>query len=1064
MRRFLIISLLVLAVVFIVLLVVALWLVNDEEFLKAQASKYTERFTGRELVIAGPLDIDLGFETSVIVEGVSLSNPPWADQPDMVRVSRAEVTLKTFSLLSDLPLIPYIMVDDCAVEVLGNENGDSNWDFPAGDEEPEEEEPEDDKGGPLPVGLTFVSIQNCSLFYDTPDRDRPLDLQLASVLLEHGGDDRVVTEISGNINGEALDGHGWVEPAAAFVHGGGLDLELSLQVGDVTLEGSGSVDEINTLAGPDIQARFSGPDIGKLLADYALPPLSSGVFDFRAAVNVRDGMVNIDVDGDLGELSILADGKLDKLAHPGQGNLNFSSSGPDLRALGEAVGVENLVADPFTIDTAFHFEDGFIRVEHARVGTEGDSLEFTGTVATGENMAGTNVHITLGSTEIGRWLPLAGRPEQALGAASLESDAVIDNSGILSIDGQTTIGSSHLQASGTIGPLAGPVAPDLDLSFRSEDMPVLAALADLENFPDKPFKLSGHVKLQGQELQLSGMELALDRTTAKINGAIQLENSYSGSQVEAEVNIPDAAEFGLLFGFENLRHVHAHATGTAKLEDGGLVFRVDDGSAGDVRVKLDGRIPDLEQPDGVEADFDLALPSLRFLEAALPDIPLPEGEFAASGRIVNSAEHIELDEVSLQLGEIKAQVDGHLVPDGELDFSLQAGGPDASVLNELTGIDLPALPFSADVRLAGTPQAFNVEALDLKVGKSEVRGDLQIELGEPRRVSGSLTSPYLNLNHFTETEEEPEETAPPAEPARYVFGDIPIASSTDIGVELDLQLTIDALEVLNARYDKLEVGLLLRSDRLEVRPFRVFGKWGGIFSGDLVLDNSGTLPELELRLDAENMKVELGAKQGQDVATLPTGSLDVELHGNGRTRRDMASGLNGSIRVHMGPGQLAPMGGTLFTSDFLTELLRTLNPFSETQEYTELDCVVAAADIVSGQAALKPLLVVTHQITIVSDGKVDLDTERLDISFNTKQRKGLGISATDLVNPFVKVGGTLASPSLELDPAGTVIKGGIAVATAGLSILAGSLAERYLSSKDPCGKALKEIRERDGEG
>ena len=36
-----------------------------------------------------------------------------------------------------------------------------------------------------------------------------------------------------------------------------------------------------------------------------------------------------------------------------------------------------------------------------------------------------------------------------------------------------------------------------------------------------------------------------------------------------------------------------------------------------------------------------------------------------------------------------------------------------------------------------------------------------------------------------------------------------------------------------------------------------------------------------------------------------------------------------------------------------------------------------------------------------------------------------------------------------------------AVATAGLSILATSLADRYFSSKDPCGKALKEIEERE---
>jgi hypothetical protein len=106
----------------------------------------------------------------------------------------------------------------------------------------------------------------------------------------------------------------------------------------------------------------------------------------------------------------------------------------------------------------------------------------------------------------------------------------------------------------------------------------------------------------------------------------------------------------------------------------------------------------------------------------------------------------------------------------------------------------------------------------------------------------------------------------------------------------------------------------------------------------------------------------------------------------------------------------------------------------------------------------------TEQLTIVSEGTIDLNTEKLDVSFNTKQRKGLGISATDLVNPFIKVGGTLVSPTIILDAKSTVVKGGIAVATMGISILANSLAERYLSSKDPCGDAIRAVDKREKKG
>jgi hypothetical protein len=75
-------------------------------------------------------------------------------------------------------------------------------------------------------------------------------------------------------------------------------------------------------------------------------------------------------------------------------------------------------------------------------------------------------------------------------------------------------------------------------------------------------------------------------------------------------------------------------------------------------------------------------------------------------------------------------------------------------------------------------------------------------------------------------------------------------------------------------------------------------------------------------------------------------------------------------------------------------------------------------------------------------------------------RKGLGISLSNLVNPYIKVTGTLAKPSLVLDPESVLIEGGVAVATAGISILAKSFKDRFLSDKDPCGTALKNADER----
>ena len=1059
MRRFLLISVLVLAVVLVVLLGLAYGLLNNEAFLKEQLAKYTRESTGRELVIAGPLDLSLGRETTFEASAISLGNAPWADDPNMLEVGHVKATIEIFSLFGDLVYLPYLLLEDCAIEILENDAGESNWDFPGEVDEAVEEE---DTEGLLPFALREVVINDCYLLYDEPGRTQALDVRIASATLQRALHDRVVGEVSGSVNGEALDIDGWLGPARAFIAGGELRHELNFRAGDVTLQTSGTIADLTTFSGPDVHGHFRGPDIARFLSNYSLPPVSEGPFDFRAGISTRDGMVLVDVDGDLGTLDMTVDAELDKLASPGEGYMNVSMTGPDLQAFGQALGFGHLVGKSFSWHSEFGFEEGVMRIDRARLETGADRLDFSGTLSTRTKFAGSALALDFASDEIGRWMPLVGRAEEALGAAAVKGDATIDSEGFLSIDARASYEQSELEARGIIGRLGSPPAPDLDFAFRSSNMPRLANLVGYQGFPARPFILSGHARKEGQELHLSNLELALDQSTATASGTVSLARNFAGSKVNADISIPDVADFGLLFGVDDLLHEPLHIVGQATLEDGGLAFHIGDSSLGEIRLKLDGRIADLEQPLGVDANFDLYLPGLRFLKIWLPDLELPRGPFKAQGRLVNQTGRTRVENMQVQLASVEADIDGNVDHDGPFDVLVRANGPDLSVLNDRLGIELRDVPFEFSSRIAGNPAAFTLEELDLTSGQSRIMGTLNLELGEVKRISGDLVSPYLNLNPWTDDGDEAAE-APPAEASKYLFDETPVAQVIDIGLELDIRLEADQLDVSGAQYDRLDIGVLMTKDRLEIRPFGITGVRGGNITGELVLDSEVNPPRLDATLHATDMKLLAGASEGQDPATLPTSNVDMELRGAGLTRREMASSLDGRVRFSVGPGKLAPAAYSLIVSDFITELFRALNPYSEKQEFTELECAVLAADIVSGQVTLEPVVFHTRQLTIISGGKINLDDERLDVTFNTKQRKGLGLSASDLVNPFIKVGGTLAKPSLQLDPAGTVVKGGIAVATGGLSILASSLVDRYFSSKDPCGDALKEIEKRDGE-
>jgi uncharacterized protein involved in outer membrane biogenesis len=278
---------------------------------------------------------------------------------------------------------------------------------------------------------------------------------------------------------------------------------------------------------------------------------------------------------------------------------------------------------------------------------------------------------------------------------------------------------------------------------------------------------------------------------------------------------------------------------------------------------------------------------------------------------------------------------------------------------------------------------------------------------------------------------------------------------------LDLDIRADRLKLNNSVLRDFGLGLLLTHNQLEMSPFTLKDELGGVFSGELRLDDRGAIPQFHINLHGNDVRIGLVSVEGQDPSTYPPMQLDLLIDASGKSRREMASSANGKLRAYFGSGDVASAGAKLLFTDFITELFSVLNPFSKTSKYTRLDCAVVAADAVAGMVEVSPIIYNTRELTIFSTGTIDLHSEKVNLSFNTRSRRGLGLSASVLINPFIKVGGTLAAPAVELDPAGTVKSTGLAVATVGFSLLAKSMSDRFLSSNDPCGEARKEIEKRD---
>ncbi len=199
------------------------------------------------------------------------------------------------------------------------------------------------------------------------------------------------------------------------------------------------------------------------------------------------------------------------------------------------------------------------------------------------------------------------------------------------------------------------------------------------------------------------------------------------------------------------------------------------------------------------------------------------------------------------------------------------------------------------------------------------------------------------------------------------------------------------------------------------------------------------------------MKLGLPAATQDAWEGLPTYDLDVRINSRGRSVREHAASATGYFKSVAEPGFLDLAAMRFFTRDFAAQVLETVNPFVKNEAVSHLACAGLLIEIQDGVLFGDPAMIFqTDRLNIFSVAKVDLDTEKLNATFRTQARRGLGIGIGDIVSPFTEIGGTLASPRLQLNSTSAVFRGSATLATGGISFLVRKAHERVLADKNPC--------------
>jgi uncharacterized protein involved in outer membrane biogenesis len=577
----------------------------------------------------------------------------------------------------------------------------------------------------------------------------------------------------------------------------------------------------------------------------------------------------------------------------------------------------------------------------------------------------------------------------------------------------------------------------------------------------------------GRSIRMA-LEGGVERLRLDVKGSLGRLNPLDGVDLTLKAEHPDVGTM-----LENLR-LPVVAVGPlsvdARLKDKGELTQLDvDAKIGDSAASLNGTLRTLGLP-GSDLRFSVSVADASRLALAFDVTDVPAEALEVGGHVVSSRQEIQLDGVNAKFAGAEAKADGSIRAGRNRGAAIQFAVTAESLARLREG--LPAIPFRASGSYAGSRDTQELRDLKAALGKSEVSGSVTLRRKAPKGVEAELSSPSLDLTPFAKREKKEGEAEgataavttaavvttasatasakPTAREAKktFVFDETPLPLDKLKGANVKLHVVVTELALEGGLLKDVD-GTLTVDDGQLALEWRASGAYEGSLAGSVRLLPAGDgAADLSIEASMKSVRAGLAAAEGVDPREVPPTSLELKLQARGASPRQMAAGANGNVLVSTGPGKVKSGFAGMLGGGIVGQLTSKLNPFSAKDPYTKLDCTVARVDIVDGQVKVEPVLMQSEKVTVTADGKVDLHTEELVFDFNTRPRKGIGVSPGMFTNPFLKLDGTLVSPRLGVGAKGAA-SGGVAAATAGASVVVKGLVDRIAGEADLCQSTLE---------
>ena len=843
-------------------------------------------------------------------------------------------------------------------------------------------------------------------------------------------------------------------------------LDMDAVFGEFSIVGTALSKDPLTLSSAELDLVATGPNLAHLGALSGQDNWPETPFEIDLKTSREGRQV------DVSTLQLISDvitleltGTVADYRSPGSGRLSGTVDIPSLSVWSSVLDLPSELSGPFSGTVSLTGEGTGADLV---VSSQSDlfSLDIGGRLEPGESMLGSTMRMQGQITRPERFLSLFMADVPALPPAAFEGQFAIENADTVVLSGlQVAMGDDAITANGLVGWDARKHETSVALSVTSPDLNKTLSpwLAAPEFIPPLPVEIDGVLAYPvSKQFEIQEGIISARAGTGEFTGIVSLlgdSPSLSGNwRISAPALQPLLTQVTVPAHFEKPLAFQGQASwqaGYININDGLLSYGPTDVS-GDLLI-------------------DLAATTLKFdLKSTTPDLNhyTPENDVVAaafsipialraSGEITEdlwSVETFQLESTQAFVrGSGNLELDGDEFIDSHITSDIRIAN--LTAFNEIFDLSLPDQDLEIIVDMDSRAGALVVEQLDLRSGDSDLSASGRaINPSEPEIIL-KVDSDRLDLSPWLALWESPESNV--ENTSDRLIPDFPLTHKVLSYFQADATVSIRELNGLARPVVNVLTAIELGREGIRVTSASAGNKRGGVatLTGTLIPNAEG-VPELSMLLEGSDLVLGIPKAPGEDVATLPPYSLRLKLDGAGQTTRELAASLDGYFNMTMGEGIVLNAGLDRVTNSFVQELSKALDPLRKEEESTKINCAAAFSVVSQGQLHGKPAVVVdTPNVKVLADATANLESEKIKVQFKTVPQKGLGLSMSSIVNPYVEVTGTLAQPRLTLNPEHTVVGGSLAVITGGISILVRNVLDRLSTSGNVCADRLRDANE-----